>query len=106
LARVGGPERRDRTSRSEQPDELPDVTPPRTALPGHDFTLQAVIEMQRTLGELNAKTDRLITDVDSHGKKLDKVRMQLMWVAGVAAAFGFLLMLAIGAIKTIPWDKM
>lgn len=104
MARVSGPERGSR--RDETPGGLPDVTPQRTVQQGHDFTLQAVIEMQRTLGELIAKVDRLISDVDSQSKKVDKVRMQLMWVAGVAATLGFLIMLAITVAKAVPWDKL
>lgn len=105
---MGKPPTSDRAStrRDQSPGALPDVTPERTPLSSYDFTLQAVIEMQRSLGELNAKVDRLITDVDSQGKKIDKVRMRLTWVAGVAATLGFLLMLAITMVKAIPWEKM
>ena len=60
-------------------------------MPGHDFTSQAVIEMQRSIGELVAKTDRLITDVKSQGEKIDGVRITLAWVAGGADVVGFLI---------------
>lgn len=79
-----------RTPRSEPqkettPQSFPETQPPKFAQPGHDFTLQAVIEMQKSIGELCAKTDRLIADVKSHGEKIDKIRMTLAWVAGGAA---------------------
>ena len=40
------------------PSSFPAVTP---SFPqhGHDFTLQAVMEMQRTLGELRGKVDTM-----------------------------------------------
>lgn len=88
--------------RDQSPGELPDVTP-RQVTQGHDITLQAVIEMQRTLGEVSAKVDRLISDVDSQGKKIDKVRMRMAWLAGGAATVGFLVMLLLAVAKIIPW---
>lgn len=71
---------------------------------GHDFTLQAVMELQKSFGALESrvgalevKTDRLISDVKSQGDKLDKVRDTISFVRGVAwvtvaliAAFGSL----------------
>ena len=44
--------------------------------------------MQRSIGELAAKTDRLIADVKSQGDKIDRVRLTLAWVAGGAAVIG------------------
>ncbi len=51
-----------RTPRQGQENELPpasfpETTPSRFSQHGHDFTLQTVIEMQRSLGELMAKVD-------------------------------------------------
>ena len=79
-----------------------EVQPSRAAMPGHDFTLQAVMEMQRSIGDLAAKTDRLIADVKSQGEKLDGVRMKIAWVGGGAAVVGFLLALLLGVIRYLP----
>jgi hypothetical protein len=38
------------------------MPPPRHAQAGHDFTLQAVMEMQKTLGDLSGKVERLNND--------------------------------------------
>lgn len=66
------------------PPSMPQMTPP-FSQSGHDFTLQAVIEMQKSLGELTAKTDRLISDVKSQGDKIDGVRLLLARIGGGAA---------------------
>lgn len=75
-------------SKETTPTSFAETTPPKFAQPGHDFTLQAVIEMQKSIGELSAKTDRLISDVKSHGEKIDGIRLTLAWVAGGAAVVG------------------
>jgi len=59
--------------------------------------------MQRSLGELSAKTDRLITDVKSQGDKIDSVRMRLAWLAGGAAVLGFLVAIGLGLVKMLPF---
>ena len=38
----------------------------------HSFTLQAIMENQRTLGELKGSMDTLKASVDAQGKKLEK----------------------------------
>jgi hypothetical protein len=85
------------------PTVYPEVPPPRYPLHGHDFTLQTVIELQRSIGELSAKTDRLIADVKSHSDKIDRIRLTLAWVAGGAAVVGVLVGAGITiAVKMIP----
>jgi hypothetical protein len=93
---------RGESSRETVPTSFPETTP-RFAQPGYDFTLQAVVEMQRSLGELSAKTDRLITDVKSQGDKIDSVRMRLAWLAGGAAVLGFLVAIGLGLVKMLPF---
>lgn len=89
------------SEREATPQDFPQVTP-RISQPGHDFTLQTVMEMQRSLGELGAKVDRLINDVKGHGEKLDSVRMRLAWVAGGAAVLGFLVAVGLALLKLLP----
>ena len=66
--------------------------------PGHDFTLQAVMEMQRTLGEMSSKLDRVVADVKSHGEKLDTIRSQISFVKGALWVLGGLMAIAITGI--------
>jgi hypothetical protein len=81
--------------RDVPPESFPETVPPKYAQFGHDFTLQAIIEMQKSIGELCAKTDRLISDVKSHGDKIDGIRLTLAWVAGGAAVVGVIVGAAI-----------
>jgi hypothetical protein len=83
------------------PTSFAEVTP-RLVTQGHDFSLQAVIEMQRSIGELSAKTDRLISDVKSQGEKIDSVRMRLAWMTGGAAVVGFLIATVLAVLRFIP----
>ena len=77
-------------------------TNPRQVQHGHDFTLQVVMEMQRSIGELASKTDRLISDVKSQGDKLDVIRHRFSWLAGIGATVGFLIALGLAAAKFLP----
>ncbi len=76
-------------------------TTPRYAQPGHDFTLQAVMELKGSVHELTAKVDRLVADVRGHGEKIDAIRMRMAWVGGGAAVLGFLAALGLGLLKVI-----
>lgn len=91
---------------SSTPLNFPNVTP-RTGTANHDFTLQAVMEMQHTLGNLVAKTDRLIVDVKSQGEKVDSLRLRFSWFSGIAAAAGFLIATILATAKFFPiaWVK-
>lgn len=63
----------------------------------HSFTLQAVMELQKSVAELGAKTDRLISDVEGHGKKIDEVRHQISFVKGALWIIGALVLVLSGA---------
>lgn len=88
------------------PTSYPQITPPSYAQPTHDFTLQTVVQLQHSVGELIAKVDRLISDTKSQGEKIDAVRMKMSWVAGGASVVGFflatLIAVAVAAIKLLP----
>jgi hypothetical protein len=86
------------------PTSFPETTP-RFSQPTHDFTLQAIIEMQRSLGELSAKTDRLIIDVKSQGDKIDNMRLRWSWLTGGAAFVGFLIAALFAALRYLPIIK-
>jgi hypothetical protein len=68
---------RERQSECEQADMTPEraseMPAPRYGQPGHDFTLQAVMAMQRTLEQFTGKIDRLIEDVEKISIKLGEV---------------------------------
>jgi hypothetical protein len=93
--------RYEETRESSIPKSFPEVSP-RFAQPTHDFTLQAVMEMKESLGQLSAKTDRLISDVKSQGEKIESMRHKFSWVAGGAAVVGFLFAIILALIKFVP----
>lgn len=64
--------------------------------------VQAVVEMQRSIGELCAKTDRLIADVKSQGDKIDSVRQQISWLTGAAVAVAGVIALIFAVWKSFP----
>lgn len=90
--------------RETTPSDYPETPPPRYPSASYDFTLQAVMEMQRSIGDLAAKTDRLIADVKSQGEKIDSVRMKIAWVTGGAAVVGFLVAMLLAAARFLPYQ--
>jgi len=68
----------------------------------HSFTLQAIMDLTKSVGELTARTDRLIGDVKSQSEKLDEVRHKITFVKGAIWVIGGLLVLfgSIGGIVT------
>jgi len=60
----------------------------------HSFTLQAVMELQKSVAGLAAKVDRLIKDVEDQGTKIDGIRHQISFVKGAFWVFGGLITLA------------
>jgi hypothetical protein len=64
----------------------------------HSFTLQAIMEVQKTIGDLTAKTERLISDVAGHGTKIDGIRHQIAFVKGALWVIGALVVISSTAI--------
>lgn len=89
MVRAGGSRGRG-PERDEAPVDQPDVPPSKYQPQTHDFTLQAVVEVQRSVGDLCAKVDRLITDVGKHGEKISDLRETLSFLRGVVWVFGIL----------------
>lgn len=50
------------TDDGSPPPSLPQTAPPEYGQVGHDFTLQAVIGLEKTVAVLNQKIDRLLED--------------------------------------------
>jgi hypothetical protein len=61
----------------------------------HSFTLQAIMELQKSVVELATKTDRLIKDVEGQGTKIDGIRHQISFVKGAVWVIGGLIALAV-----------
>lgn len=74
------------------PSRFPETTPPDYYGRDHSFTLQAIMELQRSVGEIGAKVDRLAADVKSQGEKLDTLRTLAAWISGGVALIVAVLM--------------
>ena len=83
----------------------------------YSFELQTIMELQKTVSGLQAKTDRLIDDVKGQGGKLDALLHQASQIKGGLVVGGTLILAfagllswfvskwgdaVINAIKTIP----
>jgi hypothetical protein len=93
------------------PSRLPEVTPPPPYGRDHSFTLQTILELQRSFGRLEEKVDRLAEDsrtqidglsklgdklgirLDTLNEKVDRLRMWVARVVGGATVLGFLVWL-------------
>ena len=89
---------------------VPLSSPDRLATPqhGHDFTLQAVMEMQRTLGELVAEVRGLAKANESSSRKLDEVMKWKTLILGgtaVASVVGVALIGVLGYVATKVIDR-
>jgi len=53
--------------------------------------LQSLMETQKLVAEIGAKTDRLVTDVSKQNEKVDVIRGQINFVKGACWIIGVLL---------------
>ena len=90
------PSGRDRPPVTQQPTVPKDFAnvAPQTVMLDHSFTLQAVMELQKSVAELATKTDRLIKDVDGQGTKIDGIGHQISFVKGAIWVIGGLVAIA------------
>ncbi|ABE31667.1 hypothetical protein DR64_3447 [Paraburkholderia xenovorans LB400] len=62
---------------NETPKEFAEITPPRDLYATSDIRF-----VMLEIGKLTSSVDRLISDVKSHGDKIDQVRHQVTFVKG------------------------
>jgi hypothetical protein len=81
--------------------------------PTHDFTLQAVMEMQKTLGGLCANVDSLRINVDKLSDKIDansaevtSISKKIQWWSGAGWAVAGLIAILWAILTQIPWDRL
>jgi len=78
------------TERTETPREIPEVTPQRYPMADYSFTLQAVMELQKTVGQLTERIDTLIKRVDREGLTLSSISHQIYAAWAVLVVLGLL----------------
>src|SRR5208337_3236290 len=82
------------------PPDFAETTPSRYPMPDYSFTLQAVIELKGSVGELKEAVRRLQGDSQSQGTKLDSISHRIY----AASAIILLLLGAIGWVLDKIWD--
>jgi hypothetical protein len=65
----------------------------------HSFTLQAIMEMQKTLGHLESSIQELTKSVDSVKSKVDDLVKWKYMILGGAAVIGFMIGIAALIVK-------
>jgi len=77
-------------SGKDAPPKLPETNPP--SFPGSDysFTLQAVFEMQGTLGKLTQAVENLTEKTKGHSEKLDHVSKVIYATGAVLTVLGII----------------
>jgi hypothetical protein len=64
-----------------------------------EFITEALMQIQASISALTVKTDRLISDVEKQGDKIDKLRIRFAWVAGGATVVGTLIGIALTLVR-------
>ena len=81
------------------PHTRPDVTPSYGGVINLWDITEALMQIQASISALTVKTDRLISDVEKQGDKIDKLRIRFAWVAGGATVVGMLIGIALTLIR-------
>jgi hypothetical protein len=61
----------------------------------NSILLQSIMETQKTIAEIGAKTDRLIADVGKQSEKIEGIRSQISFFKGAAWVIGSILAAAL-----------
>lgn len=95
------------------PASMPEGTPSLASPTDHSFTLQAVMEMNKSLGVLGEKVERLSGDIssldkriDGFGEKLEKVRHWQTMATTAIVVIGGIAGLIWTLITFVPWDRV
>ena len=84
-------------SASAPPGQIASVPAPAPLADMNSFIFQSLMEMQKSVAENGAKTDRLIADVSKQNEKIDVMRGQVNFVKGASWIIGALLTITLAA---------
>lgn len=69
-------------TKQEPPRTLPQTNPP-PATSDHSFTLQAIMELQKSMGSLEKAVEQLASSIENQSKSIDRIKYILAFSAGV-----------------------
>ena len=72
------------------PEQYPVSPPPGYRADDHSWTLQTIMEIQKSIGALTQATTTLTDTVQAQGSKLDKISHRIYGLFAILAALGFL----------------
>lgn len=101
---MAGSSSRRGSTESSNPATFPSGVPPLYGSSDHSFTLQAIMEMQRSLGELKASSTQAAEQLKEHSELVRGIRDRLAWFSGAAAVVAVVLVALLG-IATWAIDK-
>jgi len=92
-----------------QPQQPPlRQTPPNAPMLDHSFTLQAVMEVQKSIGQLTEATRSMRADMDKQSARLDKIDEKLSGITHKLYAASVVLAIALAAgafLLNKSWDR-
>lgn len=80
---------------SAPPEQIANVPAPYPLVDMNSIFLQSLMETQKLVAELGAKTDRLISDVSKQNEKVGRIKTQISFVQGASWIIGGLLTAAL-----------
>ena len=76
---------------SAPPERIANVPAPAPLMDMNSILLQSIMETQKSVAEISAKTDRLIADVGKQSEKIEGIRGQINFFKGAAWIIGGIL---------------
>ncbi len=80
---------------SAPPERIANVPAPAPLMDMNSILLQSIMETQKAVAEIGAKTDRLIADVGKQSEKIEGIRGQINFFKGAAWIIGGILAAAL-----------
>ncbi|MBU4233509.1 MAG: hypothetical protein KJ822_17770 [Proteobacteria bacterium] len=85
------------------PTNLPKTPPQEYVLPEHSFTLQAIMEIQKSIGKLTQAVETLTEDSKKNGVKLDDISHKVYAAQVTIKVVGGILSVISGVVLVLFW---
>ena len=96
-------------SKEQTTPDLPTTPPPPNVLDSHSWLFQSIMEIQKSVGGLTTKVDRLVDDVKDQGVHIERLSRQATflkgWIAGAVVIVGIVVWMA-SSVLDHKWDTV